>query len=203
MKHLLIDCGHGGINPKTGQYTTLGKKQYTFTNQQNTVVHEGEINRFFGKALADVYPSCFFVNHAWIDTPLSQRVELANAYRKVYGECIYLALHGNAASRSIKGEGSKARGLELWTSPGWTPADPIATQLFHGLKPCAPKVRTDKFTDGDPDKEKLLYVTSNTAMPAVVIEFDFFDNWEGALWLTDPQNQINCARAIAETISKL
>ncbi len=203
MKHLLIDCGHGGIDPSTGLYTTIGEKQYTFTDHVFKTVYEGVINRGFGSALTLKYPNSSFVAHPWIDTPLSHRVALANSYRKVHGDCIYLALHNNAASKSIEGPSNTARGMEIWTSPGYTPADPIATKIFYGLEPIVPKVRTDKFRDGDPDKEKLLYVTKNTVMPAVLIEFDFFDNWEAAQWLFESENQIACAESIAKTIREL
>ncbi len=202
MKHLLIDCGHGGFDPKTGKYTTKDSKRYTFTDQDDTTVWEGELNRLFGAALAGAYSDHTFVSHPWKDTSLEDRVDLANAYHKVHGDTIYLALHNNARSKSLKGPSSDVRGAELWTSPGYTPADPIATAIYNELKLVMPKIRTDKYRDGDPDKEKLLYVTKNTIMPAVLIEYDFFDNWEAVVWLSQTINQINCAQAAARALKQ-
>jgi N-acetylmuramoyl-L-alanine amidase len=204
MKHLLIDCGHGGIAPD-GQYTTVGKKQYHFTDKGITA-KEGVINRHLGYALEReyaLYYTSLFVNHEWKDTPLSQRVELANAYHAVHGNCVYLSIHNNASSASIKGTGGTARGLEIWTSPGVTKSDEIATKIYNGLVNIVPKIRTDKYSDGDPDKESPFYVLKNTKMPAVLIEFGFFDNWEDYKLISSPEFQDMVTLSIAETLKSL
>lgn len=105
---------------------------------------------------------------------LSLRCRVVNGLCKVYGDCIYVSIHVNAASSD--GKWHNATGWEVYTSPGKTKADNLATCLFeaarYNLKD--KKMRTD-YTDGDPDKEANLYVLKHTTCPAVLTENFFMD----------------------------
>lgn len=109
------------------------------------------------------------------DTPLSNRCTRANKYGK---NCCYISIHGNAA-----GNGSKwmtARGWCIYTSKGYTKADPIASIFVQEADKLLPgigcKVRKYKQKQYEEDFEENFYVLRNTIMPAVLTENLFYDN---------------------------
>jgi N-acetylmuramoyl-L-alanine amidase len=199
---ILLDEGHGGM--KEGVYQTKGKKLYEFTEHEE-IVYEGDINRMYGQRIYELlarFCDVVRVAHEYKDTPLADRVAIANAINKVQ-PCIYLSIHNNAASANLKGKGSKAVGTEVWTSIGQTASDAIAENVINGIKEIMPKrvMRTDK-SDGDQDKESRFYVLKETDCPAVLIEIGFFDNWDEVLRLYDPNFREAICRGIANGIYK-
>ena len=109
------------------------------------------------------------------DVPLSQRTIKANKYGK---NCLYISLHGNAA-----GNGSRwmnARGWAIYTSKGYTKADPIAQIFIEEADKLMPtigcKVRKYKQKVYEQDWEENFYVLRNTIMPAILTENLFYDN---------------------------
>lgn len=90
-------------------------------------------------------------------------------------DCIYVSIHVNAAASD--GKWHNATGWEIYTSPGKTKADDLATCIFNAAKYNLEdkKLRTD-YSDGDPDKEANLYVLKHTNCPAVLTENFFMDN---------------------------
>ena len=100
---------------------------------------------------------------------------MVNDLCKVYGDCIYVWVHVNAASSD--GRWDTATGWEAYTSPGKTKADDLATCLYEAAKKNFKdvKLRTD-YSDKDPDKEANLYVLKHTNCPAVLTENLFQDN---------------------------
>lgn len=108
-----------------------------------------------------------------IDVPLQERCRRANEYKA--SEAILVSIHCNA-----KGMGDKwmdARGWEVWTTPGTTKADSLATCLYQAAGELGFKVREDN-SDGDPDKEGHLYILKHSRCPAVLTENLFQDNRE-------------------------
>ncbi len=78
---------------------------------------------------------------------------------------------------SVHANAGGGRGWEVWTSPGQTESDVIATvvaeefvKMFRGHN-----LRKDT-TDGDIDKESKFYVLVKTKMPAILTENFFMDN---------------------------
>lgn len=106
---------------------------------------------------------------------LCLRCKTVNDLCKVYGDCIYVSIHVNAAGSD--GKWHTATGWEAYTSPGKTKADNLATCLYEAAKQNLKnvKLRTD-FSDKDPDKEANLYVLKHTSCPAVLTENLFQDN---------------------------
>ena len=106
---------------------------------------------------------------------LQLRCKIVNDLCKVYGDCIYVSIHVNAAGSD--GKWHTATGWEVYTTPGKTKADNLATCLYEAAKKNFKdiKLRTD-FSDGDPDKESNLYVLKHTNCPAVLTENLFQDN---------------------------
>lgn len=106
---------------------------------------------------------------------LCLRCKVVNDLCKAYGDCIYVSIHVNAAAAD--GKWHNATGWEIYTSPGKTKADDLATCLFNAAKYNLKdkKMRVD-LSDGDPDKEANLYVLKHTNCPAVLTENFFQDN---------------------------
>lgn len=104
---------------------------------------------------------------------LSLRCKVVNELCKQY-DCIYVSIHVNAAASD--GKWHNATGWEIYTTPGKTKADDLATCIFNAAKYNLKdkKLRTD-LSDGDPDKEANLYVLKHTNCPAVLTENFFMD----------------------------
>lgn len=124
MKKLkvLIDCGHGGINPNNGIYTTAPAKQYTHdkgTFHDGSTFWEGVYNRDLGdklaKKLGDLGIEYEFLSHEWVDIPLSERTAKANKIceNKDY-DCLLISLHGNASGNADKAKRESAGGLSIF-----------------------------------------------------------------------------------------
>ena len=90
--------------------------------------------------------------------------------RFVISNSRYLSIHSNAGG---------GHGSEIYTSPGNTKSDAIATIFGKEFIKEFPKrkLRTD-YSDGDLDKERRFYVLTKTKMPAVLTENFFMDNFE-------------------------
>lgn len=106
---------------------------------------------------------------------LITRCQIVNNLVKQYKDCIYVSIHLNAAGADSKWH--EGTGWEIYTSPGKTKSDTLATYIYNAAKKNLEnvKMRTD-FSDGDADKEANLYVLKNTSCPAVLTENLFMDN---------------------------
>ena len=123
---------------------------------------------------------------------LSYRTALANDW----GADIFISLHCNsAANRS-------AEGYEVWTSPGNTLGDKLATCIYGQIAAEFPDRagRTD-YSDGDPDKESRFYVLVHSDAPACLVEMAFISNDAEAALLLDAAWQDRYARAIARGVT--
>lgn len=164
---VLLDNGHGGL--VNGQYVTPGKRK-DWGNQG--IIYEGEFNRAIVAGIIEQLTllKIPYVNIApeYRDVRLETRVKRANVY-PARGS-FYLSIHSNAGG----GEGS-----EIFTSPGNTKSDRIATVFGEAYQNEFPnrKLRTD-FSDGDLDKERRFYVLTKTKIPAILTESFFMDNFE-------------------------
>ena len=164
---VLLDNGHGGLI--NGTYQTSGKRKDW---GDGNVIYEGEFNRAIVNGIIQdlTLLKIPYVNIApeYRDVTLETRVRRANKYARQ--NCFYLSIHSNAGG----GVGS-----EIFTSPGDTKSDRIATVFGQEYQKTFPdrKLRTD-FSDGDLDKEARFYVLTKTKMPAILTENFFMDNRE-------------------------
>lgn len=124
---------------------------------------------------------------------LSWRVNYVNSLCNKYGtnNCIYVSVHVNAAGMGK--DWMSARGWSIYTSPGKTKSDILATCIFEEAKSTLPKdskyyVRAD-YKDGDPDYEANFYVLTKTKCPAVLTENLFQDNKEDVKFLTSEEGR--------------
>ncbi len=163
---ILLDNGHGAlINNK---YQTTGKRSPVWDNKQQ--LFEGEFNRAIVNGIIEKLTALNipYVNIApeYRDVSLKTRVNRANKYNAK--KCFYLSIHANAGG---------GHGSEIYTSPGKTKSDKIATIFGKEYKKEFPnkRLRAD-YTDGDLDKEAKFYVLRRTKMPAILVENFFMDN---------------------------
>ncbi|WP_422083493.1 N-acetylmuramoyl-L-alanine amidase [Ulvibacterium sp.] len=165
---VLLDNGHGGL--VNGIYQTAGKRSPLWND--GTQLFEGEFNRAIVNGIIQELTKFRipYVNIApeYRDVRLETRINRANQYSP--RNSFYLSVHSNAGG---------GHGSEIFTSPGNTKSDRIATVFGEAYLRTFPdrKLRTD-FTDGDLDKERRFYVLTRTRMPAILTENFFMDNEE-------------------------
>lgn len=204
----IIDAGHGGII--NGQYQTKGKKQYTFTNHNDFTIYEGQINRLIAQKVifnlsAKSIPcySPFVYNQE--DIRLSERVSKYNILAKenkklnLYG----LSIHSNAASKEIKGAGTKANGFEVHTSPGEDISDVIAVPFGENYISKFPGRNYRKIYSDQIDKDSPFYILTKSNFPFVLVENLFYDNYEEATYLSSDSGQNEIADSLTEVIADL
>ena len=123
---------------------------------------------------------------------LGYRTALANSW----AADIFISLHCNSA------ENENAKGYEIWTSPGDTLGDRLATCIYGEIAEEFPDRpgRTD-YSDGDPDKESRFFVLIHTDAPACLVEMAFISNHVEAALLADAAWQDRYARAIARGVT--
>lgn len=173
---IVVDPGHGGQDP--GALGHEGAK-------------ESELNLalaayFFAYSLSfgEIDPRLLRTTDIYLS--LQERAQRSNEIEPA----AFLSFHNNAATAP------GARGFEVYTSPGLTPADNLATQIYQDLALTIPYVGRADYDDGDPDKEERFYVLRKTQAPAVLIEFGFMTNLDDLRWLQSPTNQAAAANAV-------
>jgi len=109
------------------------------------------------------------------DIPLSVRAAKANKYGK---NTCYISIHSNAAGNGKKW--MNARGWSIFTTKGYTKADPLAAVFIEEADKLLPeigcKVRKYGQKKYEQDWEENFTVLARTIMPAVLTENLFFDN---------------------------
>jgi N-acetylmuramoyl-L-alanine amidase len=79
----------------------------------------------------------------------------------------------------------------------------IAEHIYLEIEKAFPGMRMRPDTsDGDHDKEANFRVLTRTNMPAVLIEFGFFDNLQDALMMNDKMWQNRAALVIAGVLAE-
>ena len=200
MRTIILDCGHGGIDPKTGKYTTAGKKAlhpgYIFHN--DGWFYEGVFNRQMGRKVAKLLEAAsvpyMFVNHEHQDNSLVDRVNRANAHHRTTPS-IYFSIHANAAN-------TRARGFEVFTSVSASKtSQDIATDIYEGVEGMTQyKLPMRKGAGDEKFKRQNFYVVRHTVMPAVLVECGFFDNYEDAMLLNNCEFQTDMAAIFAKVL---
>jgi len=204
-----LDAGHGGLDP-SGAYTTAPSKMHFHPQgvfHNGGYFYEGVFNRSItkrvSKKLNNLGITNIIVSHDYIDISLQYRVDTANWYHRNYKEGIYISNHANASLNHL------ARGFEVYTTPGVTKSDSFAELLYNQVETLlSNKIRLrPNLMDGDKDKEARFFVLRKTAMPAILIEHLFFDNFDDAKLLMDEEVQEMFAeaqvRAIIEFVNTL
>lgn len=202
---VFLDAGHGGWDNEHG-YATAPAKMWKHKKGQfhyNGEFYEGHWNRIIVCTVQSLCDNadipCRIVSDEWIDSSLQDRCTRANSDSLDYHFPIFVSTHSNADPTG------RARGYEIFTSPGLTDSDEIAEIIFHNTKMLFGKeiknYRID-ISDEDSDKEANFYVLRNTIMPAVLIEHLFFSNYDDAKMLMRYDVQMRFAMAQYLAISQ-
>lgn len=196
MKKLIVylDAGHGGLTPD-GDYTTRPNKMFKHKEDgfhSGRMFYEGVFNRQVAGLLAALIEADERMEVVRIydnvkDLSLERRMQLANYHYR--SECVAegnvgigVSIHANASQLH------RARGWEVYTSPGRTRADKLAELIYKEVDDLAPQFRfpmRPDVTDGDHDREARFYVLTKSAMAFVLTENLFFDQIDDARILMD------------------
>ena len=184
---ICIDPGHAGRNIDPGAVSP-----HTGLQEADIVLI---VSRLVAKYLEMAGCEVLLTRNNWeelMSDDLSYRTELSNNWPAD----IFVSIHCNSA------EEQSAQGYEIWTSPGDTEGDILATCIFDQIAKEFPDRygRTD-YSDGDADKESRFYVLTQTSSPACLIEMAFISNEEESELLANKTWQDRCARAIARGIT--
>ena len=135
---------------------------------------------------------------------LQWRANFVNAVCNKYGKanCLYVSVHVNGIGTD--GKWHDARGWCVFTSPGKTKADDLATEIWNVANATFPKdnkhaIRAD-WSDKDPDYEAALYVLRKTYCPAVLTENFFQDNKEDVAYLLSEEGKAAVVKVHVEGI---
>ena len=184
---IVIDPGHAGRNVDPGAVN------------QSTGLQEADVALFVSKL---VETQLLAAGHEvkltrtdWEQAEtddLNVRTSLSNDW----GADLFVSIHCNSAVSP------NAAGYEVWTSPGDTEGDALATCIYAQIAIEFPD-RTGRAdcSDGDPDKESRFYVLVHTNAPACLVEMAFISNDEEAALLSDVAWQTRYARAIARGVT--
>lgn len=187
-KLIILDPGHGGIDPGTGEYTTSPNKMAYHEGRymhKDGWFYEGVWNRYFALELgarlaASGLPFVYSIPlKRWHeDVRLGERIAYINAMHQIH-DVLLISIHANAFNR-------KVRGWQVHTSPGETASDKHATKL-HGFvqDEFGQSMMRSDTSDGDVDYEDAFEILIKTICPAVLTENLFFDNTEDAMLLLD------------------
>jgi N-acetylmuramoyl-L-alanine amidase len=198
----ILDPGHGGINPATGEYVTSGKRSPKW--EDGTQYFEGVGNRDIVDRISKGLDKAgisyrFTVDPSnWRDLSLPYRTKQVNKWHKASKNCILFSIHSNGFKKE------SANGFEVFTSLGETKSDPIADILFKEFAKAFPELSGRKDTkDGDFDKEANFYIIKNTYCPAVLLESMFHTNERECKMLMDPEVRQKIAQTVINTILTL
>jgi N-acetylmuramoyl-L-alanine amidase len=201
---IVIDPGHGGIDPGGVGKQTVGGKEVPLYEKDVVL----KIAMLLDARLKAIFPTKSVVLTRTDDTkiPLEERSEMANGLQEKIGDAvIYVSIHANAVSRT------KASGFEVWylpptyrrtlVQPEDTGSDPTLSKIVNSmleeeisvesvvlardiLQGLDGKIGTRSQNDGL--KDEAWAVVRNSLMPAVLVEVGYVTNPGEAVLLTDP-----------------
>ena len=177
---VVVDPGHGGSDPGAVGASGLREADVVLAICNHMV-----------PALREMGWTVYMTRAGDSALGLRTRCEIANNW----DADLFISVHANSFHNRA------AHGWEVWTSPGDTPADPVATRIYNSGKRTFPTIngRPD-LSDGDPDKEARFKVLTGTHMPAVLVETAFISNPREEQWLNDPGWRLRMAGAIVSGI---
>lgn len=180
MKQIKIILGTAHLSSTPGKRSPDGKfREYAYSRKVCKAVQEELLSRGVDCVIDYLDDDMPGLNSS---QELVKRVQIVNKLAKKT-DCLYVSIHVNA---SVKSGWDKATGFAIYTSPGETKSDALATYIFDAatelLKPIGKSLRKDT-SDGDPDFEENFYVLRKTICPAVLTE-NFFQNTKSDVeWL--------------------
>lgn len=182
MKPIIcIDAGHGGQDSGALGPNGLKEKDVALS-----------VSMLLGGLLAADF-TVVYTRRDDTFVALDRRATVANDAQAA----AFLSIHCNS------GDPGSGDGYEVYTTPGLTASDAMATELFAAFAAEFPEKRKRMdLSDGDPDKEANFAVIRRTRMRAALFELEFIHTSPGESWLGDARNQARCARALAAGMRK-
>ena len=180
MKQIKIILGTAHLSSTPGKRSPDGKfREYAYSRKVCKAVQEELLSRGVDCVIDYLDDDMLGLSSS---QELVKRVQIVNTIAKKT-DCLYVSIHVNASAKS---GWDKATGFAIYTSPGETKSDILATDIFDAaaelLKPTGKKFRKDT-SDGDPDFEENFYVLRKTICPAVLTENFFQNSKEDVEWL--------------------
>jgi len=196
-----IDFGHGEINPDTLKYVTKGKKSPIWPDGSR--YYEGVGNKKIGiyvikglEKLGINYELTRPIDD-WRDTPLKKRKSKINKASKKNKKMFSISIHSNGSSKQ------QAHGAEVWTWPGQSPSDPMATIWMEEHIKMFPELTIRKDTsDGDLDKESK-FTMNSVDCPSFLIETMFHTNRKECKILASKEGKKKIAQGIINAIVRI
>lgn len=183
---IVIDPGHAGRNADPGAVNPVSGLQ-----EADVAL---AVSRIIAMELVQAGHEVKLTRTEWeqVETDdLEYRTSLANDW----GADVFVSIHCNSAVNPA------AKGYEVWTSPGYTGGDELATCIYEQIAMEFPdRAGRADYSDGDPDKESRFYVLVHTDAPACLVELAFISNDEEAALLADAKWQGRYAKAIGRGI---
>lgn len=184
MKLIVVDPGHSGpVEP--GAVGPSGTQEADITLQLSEMLLQ--------ELPAGKFRAMLTRTDSIDDDNLTWRAEMANEF----GADAFISIHCNAAASRA------AYGYEVYTTPGVTSADALATSILNAIGEEMPELslRAD-WSDGDADKEANFQVLRQTNCPAVLVELAFISNPDEEQMLRNPGFLRRYAKAIAIGINR-
>lgn len=189
---IILDNGHGMETP--------GKRSPIWSDRTQLLEYEfnRDVVRRIEAALNERGIANVVLVPEWNDVSLTERVKRANDITKGNkGGAILISVHANAGGGT---------GWEVYTSPGQTKSDPLATILYNEAeKEFAPdgwRMRADH-SDGDPDKESNFYILTKTSCPAMLSENFFMDTEKDCRFIMSNEGRQRIANVHVRAIEKM
>ncbi len=174
-KVAIITIGHGGLNPKTGEYVTNGKRSPIW--EDGAQYFEGVGNRDIAKHLKYMLDYEGYKYHilpvGWVDTPPMLRAAAVNALAVLYGvnNCIGIEIHSNGHTTP------DAKGWAQYIAQrSSSTTKEFAATLYGCMKSIFPGEKFRKPTKEQKWWTKPLTMTSGTICPFVLTENFFHTN---------------------------
>ena len=211
---VVVDPGHGGLDPETGEYQTHGKRythtdvdpEWTFYEGEHNRRHSARLIRMLLDTTVDVYstvdqrqitqpPSLDGSSFGWRDTSLTARIRYANSLHHQLARAdkrvLLVSIHGNAIGSVVRGPSQLAKGLVVFTSRGATQSDRVAesiTDAYAADPSLGMRVRRPK--------EANFKMLTATRCPAVLLEAGFFTNLADAQVMASEEGSEAIARGV-------
>lgn len=191
-KIVILDNGHGK--------ETAGKRSPIWGD--GSQLFEWEFNRDIVRRIAakldDLAIGYEILTPETNDVSLVERCRRANEIYRNYNEKAFLvSVHANAGGGT---------GWEVYTSPGETKADAIATVFAEEAQrvfvPDGWRMRFD-YADGDPDKEAAFYILKHTSCPAILTENFFMDTEKDCRFIMSNEGREQIANMHVSAIKRV
>lgn len=164
-KKVILDYGHGGM--LLGEYQTAGKRSPEYNGQ---VYYEGVGNRTIGH-IVERYLNEWNIPYLvacdpQLDTPLSARTDIANAYDTEENDVFLVSIHSNAGGGT---------GCEWHHYPNSDNGIDIANVFYHEYNKVFARLIHEGYKNRGL-KASNFQILRDTTMPAVLLELFFMDN---------------------------